>query len=393
MGWNKGTRIAEWRLLVPFLIQPEGGMKMKKRIVLGFSAAIVVVLLLLAGSSLGAYVRAQVEEQEAGAIGCGDSVSCSRTSWVMRVINTGTGHGIYGRTNSSTGTKAAVYGNATDKARGLWGKSNKGFGVAGQSTNNHGVYGRTNSSSENKAAVYGVSTGNARGVYGKHVSSGNYGYLGGEFYAVYGRSRNYNGVLGSSDGSTGVYGVSTDATGVYAKSHNGNAIIAVSTHGYLIEAWDNSPMECRFRVTNWGDVYCDGEFYNVGCDFAEMLPAADGLEPADVLVVGPDGKLARSSAAYSTAVVGVYSTDPGFIGGKGIDEDTTGKVPLGVVGVVPVKASAENGTICPGDLLTTSGTPGHAMKATDVKTGTIIGKALESLESGTGTIKMLVTLQ
>jgi len=66
---------------------------------------------------------------------------------------------------------------------------------------------------------------------------------------------------------------------------------------------------------------------------------------------------------------------------------------LAVLGVVPVKASAENGPIEPGDLLTTSSTPGHAMRADHFVGGAIIGKALEGLSEGTGVIKMLVMLQ
>jgi hypothetical protein len=49
--------------------------------------------------------------------------------------------------------------------------------------------------------------------------------------------------------------------------------------------------------------------------------------------------------------------------------------------------------IHPGDLLTTSDMPGYAMKATDPKIGTILGKAMGTLESGTGVIEVLVTLQ
>jgi hypothetical protein len=58
-----------------------------------------------------------------------------------------------------------------------------------------------------------------------------------------------------------------------------------------------------------------------------------------------------------------------------------------------IKADAKYGAIHRGDLLTTSATPGHAMLAADPKIGTIVGKALESLESGTGEIKVMVTLQ
>jgi len=125
-----------------------------------------------------------------------------------------------------------------------------------------------------------------------------------------------------------------------------------------------------------------------------MLPGAARLEPGDVLVVGVDGLLAPSSSAFQTAVVGVYSTKPGFVGGSGDGVSPDGSVPLAVLGVVPVKISAENGTIVPGDLLVSSGTPGHAMKAgANPPQGTVLGKALESWDEGTGVIRMLVTLQ
>jgi len=52
------------------------------------------------------------------------------------------------------------------------------------------------------------------------------------------------------------------------------------------------------------------------------------------------------------------------------------------------------GSVQPGDLLVTSSTPGHAMKGgPNPPVGTVIGKALGSLESDTGVIEMLVMLQ
>lgn len=76
-------------------------------------------------------------------------------------------------------------------------------------------------------------------------------------------------------------------------------------------------------------------------------------------------------------------------------------MPVALVGVVPTKVTAENGVIRPGDLLTTSSTPGFAMKASPVvvdgvatyRTGTIVGKALETLGHGSGVINVLVTLR
>jgi hypothetical protein len=90
----------------------------------------------------------------------------------------------------------------------------------------------------------------------------------------------------------------------------------------------------------------------------------------------------------------VYSTAPGFVGGKPVGGAQNGHVPLAVVGIVPVKASAENGPIAPGDLLASAATPGHAMRANgEARVGCVIGKALETMAQGTGRIRMLVVLQ
>ena len=68
---------------------------------------------------------------------------------------------------------------------------------------------------------------------------------------------------------------------------------------------------------------------------------------------------------------------------------------MAMVGRVPTKVSAENGPIRVGDLLVTSSTMGYAMKGTDRSQmlGAIVGKAMESMDSGTGVIMVLVTLQ
>jgi hypothetical protein len=155
--------------------------------------------------------------------------------------------------------------------------------------------------------------------------------------------------------------------------------------------------DIEFRVNNVGEVFADGTFHAGGADFAELLPAEDGLEPGDALVIGRDGKLTRSTKTYQTSVVGVYSTQPGVLGGSN-DVSHEGKAPLAVVGVVPVKVTDENGPIAPGDLLTTSSIPGLAMKASEITmgdtttypSGSIIGKALSGLESGQGTIQVLL---
>ena len=125
-------------------------------------------------------------------------------------------------------------------------------------------------------------------------------------------------------------------------------------------------------------------------DIAEHVDAVGAVEPGDVVVIDPerDERVVRSTTPYDTAVAGIISTDPAMVIGESETE-----TPLALAGRVPCKVSAENGSIRRGDLLTTSSTPGHAMKATEPRLGTVLGKAMGELESGTGVITVLVTLQ
>ena len=126
---------------------------------------------------------------------------------------------------------------------------------------------------------------------------------------------------------------------------------------------------------------------------------------ADVLALDPSagGAVRRSREPASRLVAGVFSTQPSVlaVGRHGIDEARSGEVPVALLGIVPTKVSAENGPIQVGDLLVTAALPGRAMKARPelvggvavYPTGAILGKALEPLAAGTGTISVLVTLR
>jgi hypothetical protein len=57
------------------------------------------------------------------------------------------------------------------------------------------------------------------------------------------------------------------------------------------------------------------------------------------------------------------------------------------------KVDAAGAPIAVGDLLTSSTNPGHAQKATSPQIGSIIGKALEPLNEGTGYIAVFVNIQ
>lgn len=141
---------------------------------------------------------------------------------------------------------------------------------------------------------------------------------------------------------------------------------------------------------------------NCGADYAEAVDVTGDrtkYEPGDVLVIDPKapGKFLKSNLAYSSLVAGIYSTKPGFVGRlTPADAKTSAsEVPMAMVGRVPTKVSTENGPIQPGDLLVASSRMGYAMKGTDrdKMLGAVVGKALGSLDSGTGVIEVLVTLQ
>jgi hypothetical protein len=139
-----------------------------------------------------------------------------------------------------------------------------------------------------------------------------------------------------------------------------------------------------------------------GSDLSEQFRVTAGkdTEPGTVLCIDANnpGDLVCSSKAYDRTVAGVRSGAGGLnvgmmMGQKGTGAD--GKHPVALTGRVYVKATAANGAIVPGDMLTTSEVPGHAMKATDhVRAqGAIIGKAMTSLDADTGLVLVLISLQ
>jgi hypothetical protein len=109
------------------------------------------------------------------------------------------------------------------------------------------------------------------------------------------------------------------------------------------------------------------------------------------------GKLVVSRAAYNRRVAGVVSGANNLSAGLLLPNLTDAKdaQPIALSGRVWVYADATRNPIAPGDLLTTSRTPGHAMKVTNYMRaqGAIIGKAMSALKSGRGLVLVLVTLQ
>ena len=182
--------------------------------------------------------------------------------------------------------------------------------------------------------------------------------------------------------------------GLYAWSESGPALIAKGSGvGNLVEVHDHA-VGTRFKITHDGEVYADGSYHAGGADFAEMVPVRQlDLEPGDVVALSINGKLIRTFQERQASVVGVVSTKPGYQSDLYEELDSSEKIPLAVMGIVPVKATAANGPIRPGDMLTPSAIPGKAMRSRQIVPGTIIGKAMESLKSGEGIVRMLIMLR
>ena len=134
-------------------------------------------------------------------------------------------------------------------------------------------------------------------------------------------------------------------------------------------------------------------------DLAENFSSDMDLDPGDVVCMHrEEDSIVLSDESNDRLVLGVVSTEPGFLLNDNRDVEADGLFPVALCGRVPCKVVDENGSIERGDLLTTSSTPGHAMKATTVasngqelhRPGTIIGKALGSHESDLGIIEVFV---
>jgi hypothetical protein len=158
----------------------------------------------------------------------------------------------------------------------------------------------------------------------------------------------------------------------------------------------------KIRFSDAGKGFFNGGTQTGGADVAEAFDVSgnrNDYEPGDVLAISidKDRTVERSSAPYSTFVVGVYATKPGVLmTEENIDTDISDKVPMGVVGVIPTKVCTEGGEIKRGDLLVSSSLLGVAMKGDfeKIKPGQVIGKALENYcGNSIGKIKVLVNVK
>jgi hypothetical protein len=222
-------------------------------------------------------------------------------------------------------------------------------------------------------------------VFGLTLAPGGAGVFGANNSAGPGR-----GVQGNGP-EAGVGGFSEKGVGVLAQS---NAGIGIRAAGGAQAGIFDGPVTINGNLTmgNGGDVIladCAEEF--------KFVASLSIVDPGSVMVLDENGDVRPCSLAYDKRVVGVVSGAGPFRPAIVLDRvsSATDRVPIALIGKVCCKVDATIAPVEVGDLLTTSPTCGHAMKASNPQQafGAVVGKALRPLEAGQGLIPILIALQ
>ena len=252
------------------------------------------------------------------------------------------------------------------------------------------------------SAICGQSEVVGAGVWGLNDSTGT---------GVLGESKQGIGVSGASTQGIGVSGDSSENEGVRGVSHvQGHAGVTGENVGGgpgIYAHGGNAPYsgkQFQGAALFDGDVHVNGSHHAtvdfvLGADCAEEFNVAgvQEIEPGTVMVLDAHGGLQPSEQPYDRKVAGVVSgagdCRPGLI--LGSKECSEVRALVALAGKVYCKVDAQYAPIGVGDLLTTSSTAGHAMRAADPLQafGAVIGKALGPLPHGQGLIPILVALQ
>jgi hypothetical protein len=290
-------------------------------------------------------------------------------------------------------TKSAVFGNneATGTANPPGGSGVFGLTVAPKAA---GVFGANNNPTS------------GRGVQGNGTEAG-----------VGGFSDKGFGMLAQSNTGSGIVATSVNGQGMTAYSDNDTAFFAQGGsfagvfNGAVVVSPGPNPKDTTKVPSNIngsivitdGNLYVNrGDVILGGADCAEEFDTI-GINASDtgtVMVIDEEGPLKSSDRPYDRKVAGIISGAGTYKTGIVLDRQNqevknTNRFPIALIGKVYCKVDAQYGSIQIGDLLTTSATVGHAMKASDplAAFGAVLGKALRPLASGRGLIPVLVTLQ
>lgn len=322
------------------------------------------------------------------------------------------GHGVQGVLGADPGIfgmgGAGVMG-MSNGAPGVVGVSSIDSGVFGLSSSGAGVSGQNPISDTTNTGVLGQ--GGAIGVFGMGHTAGVKGVdmLGSTAMGVLGESSSHDGVHGTCHhpGHAGVSGVN-DAAGIgsfgMSNGHDGVQGLSSSPNHSGVAGINNGGGIGVFgagRIAGMfaGDVEVTGDIRLLHQDVAEDFDIGSdaAVAPGAVMVFDREGKLHPCLNAYDKKVAGVVAGagafKPAIVLGK--ISDGRDRLPIALLGKAYCYVDASYGPVEVGDLLTTSPTLGHAMKAADAAKafGAVIGKALQTLDSGQALVPILIALQ
>jgi hypothetical protein len=326
------------------------------------------------------------------------------------------GRGVVALSDTDYGLRAASRTSAgirgsSEKGRGVEGWATVSEGVVGISNTGNGVWGQTEGpgigvlgTSPNGTGVHGKSV-RSFGVVGESVSGRGVVALSDTDYGLRAASRTSAGIRGSSEkgrgvegwatDSEGVVGISTNGTGVWGQTEGaGIGVAGSSAHGIGVHGKGG-----RLAGLFDGDVEVTGDLRLTNADCAEDfdIADADAVDAGTVMVLGGEGMLYESNRPYDKRVAGVVSGASAYKPAIVLDAQPgrPDRKPVALLGKAYCKVDARYAAIEIGDLLTTSASPGHAMKACDPLRafGAVIGKALRPLAEGQGLIPILIALQ
>jgi hypothetical protein len=288
---------------------------------------------------------------------------------------------------------------AIDKS-GVYGWSDIGVGVTGRCNgDNHGVFGATFSENKEHAGIFGKNNGEGAGIYGEALGNQGTGVTaiarGGLGIGVSAEGQ-FGGVFGKAVGSIGI-GVTGIAEGIMG--------IGVSAEGQMVGIRATATGEGGYSAEFTGNVLVKNKGGDPIIELGEGLDYAEGFDVSKnvkiesgmvmVIDVNNPGKLTISTQPYDKKVAGIITGANGLGSGVRLCSDLF-DCDIALAGRVYCNVDATNERVEPGDLLTTSGIQGYAMKVTDYNRaqGAILGKAMETLEKGEKSqILVLVTLQ
>jgi hypothetical protein len=239
------------------------------------------------------------------------------------------------------------------------------------------------------AGGFTVSAGGANitgttGITGNTTINGTLSISGSNTLSV-GGNTTVTGTLTTTTVTTGSASTAGTLTGQWTMAASSQLDLATNNVKLLTRQIDAGSNSTTGTISGYWSLAGSSRLTATYADLAEYYEGDADYEPGTVLVFGGDKEVTTTVAMNDTRLAGVVTTNPAYV----MNQEQTGiKVCLALAGRVPCKVI---GRVKKGDMLTTSATPGYAVKALSPTLGAIIGKAIEDKDYGeAGVIQVAV---